>query len=299
MRGNPIPACAGEPFRRSIPACAGEPAPDSTTARQAGVYPRLCGGTQVTRGGAPLDLRSIPACAGEPTPHGPLRDCSWVYPRLCGGTCRGDNSGSTISGLSPPVRGNPDTPARSRGSPGSIPACAGEPRGSARKPYRVPVYPRLCGGTSRAPNLHPAVRGLSPPVRGNRGAVEPGDEGVGSIPACAGEPAPDSTTARQAGVYPRLCGGTAAHPSPGQAARGLSPPVRGNHAQPPPAAGATRSIPACAGEPCTTPAGCRGDKVYPRLCGGTRWSSGSSPPARGLSPPVRGNLLGRRHAPSG
>ena len=70
---------------------------------------------------------------------------------------------------------------------------------------------------------------------------------------------------------------------------GLSPPVRGN---PPLAAaggGATRSIPACAGEPpALTPAPwCAW--VYPRLCGGTIYKAAGYMSSTGLSPPVRGN----------
>ena len=74
------------------------------------------------------------------------------------------------------------------GVEGSIPACAGEP-GAASSPLRPPrVYPRLCGGTrSRADNLL-CPRGLSPPVRGNRGIQTTALALMRSIPACAGEP---------------------------------------------------------------------------------------------------------------
>ena len=86
VRGNP-PATAGSPASpRSIPACAGEPIRRTTSRRPLRVYPRVCGGTvpppRTTRHkpglsprvrGNPLtDLvpsrqsRSIPACAGEP-----------------------------------------------------------------------------------------------------------------------------------------------------------------------------------------------------------------------------------------
>ena len=89
-----IPACAGNRdspfpvsgFRRSIPACAGEPHAHPHEQPQSQVYPRVCGGTQLTRnnagGGEGLSprvrgnpkqamdeaayYRSIPACAGEP-----------------------------------------------------------------------------------------------------------------------------------------------------------------------------------------------------------------------------------------
>ncbi len=52
-----------------------------------------------------------------------------------------------------------------------------------------------------------------------------------------------------------------------------------------------RSIPACAGEPCSRPASNPWLKVYPRVCGGTAFSGGRSSAYLGLSPRVRGNRL--------
>ena len=49
------------------------------------------------------------------------------------------------------------------------------------------------------------------------------------------------------------------------------------------------SIPACAGEPCAFDTAASAIRVYPRVCGGTFVLSLDSPPARGLSPRVRGN----------
>ena len=51
------------------------------------------------------------------------------------------------------------------------------------------------------------------------------------------------------------------------------------------------SIPACAGEPERTAAGCKPGKVYPRVCGGTGLSGHHRDPSCGLSPRVRGNHL--------
>ena len=86
VRGNPDAECAGAGRCRSIPACAGEPGGVNTRGQSAAVYPRVCGGTFLTRpslgtmsglsprvrgnpSGADLripDVGSIPACAGEP-----------------------------------------------------------------------------------------------------------------------------------------------------------------------------------------------------------------------------------------
>ncbi len=51
-----------------------------------------------------------------------------------------------------------------------------------------------------------------------------------------------------------------------------------------------RSIPACAGEPSSIVGFGSGDRVYPRVCGGTRRDAGRHLGLHGLSPRVRGNL---------
>ena len=187
----------------------------------------------------------------------------------------------------------------------------------------------MCGGTPQIQALAYRTSGLSPRVRGNRGAcLRPRNE-TGSIPACAGEPALGGFRRSVISVYPRVCGGTA-HQYPGKAiTTGLSPRVRGNPPPSPDTAARPRSIPACAGEPNTSlsrggnyglsprvrgnrqrtekprrhrrsiPA-CAGEpaptlngmpveRVYPRVCGGTALRRAARGVARGLSPRVRGN----------
>ena len=53
-----------------------------------------------------------------------------VYPRVCGGTLAAQRTPGCSAGLSPRVRGNHDFRVRPGEITGSIPACAGEPRGS-------------------------------------------------------------------------------------------------------------------------------------------------------------------------
>ena len=52
-----------------------------------------------------------------------------------------------------------------------------------------------------------------------------------------------------------------------------------------------RSIPACAGEPCSGEGRCRLRRVYPRVCGGTTPETDRAKYVGGLSPRVRGNHL--------
>ena len=93
-------------------------------------------------------------------------------------------------------------------------------------------------------------------------------------------------------VYPRVCGGTLhVHViAPGE--DGLSPRVRGNHAATFVTALAPWSIPACAGEPPVLRNAGRPLAVYPRVCGGTASSAMVDRQSPGLSPRVRGNLVG-------
>ena len=70
---------------------------------------------------------------------------------------------------------------------------------------------------------------------------------------------------------------------------GLSPRVRGNLSRLRGKLGAVRSIPASAGEPPRQERRRRGNKVYPRECGGTVKTRPSNMLSKGLSPRVRGN----------
>ena len=131
--------------------------------------------------------------------------------------------------------------------------------------------------------------GLSPRVRGNPGHGALGDQSVGSIPACAGEPPRHRRRDSSNRVYPRVCGGTAAASVSRPSRAGLSPRVRGNHPAAPAAPDRGGSIPACAGEPAGAPRRRPGARVYPRVCGGTLCHAACILPVGGLSPRVRGN----------
>ena len=174
---------------------------------------------------------------------------------------------------------------------GSIPACAGEPLAPDRTDQVPEVYPRVCGGTSFPPYVLSRAHGLSPRVRGNHCGRAGEVAVVGSIPACAGEPRRGCLATSTIRVYPRVCGGTSRLMDLPDGDLGLSPRVRGNHLHTKPDQIGNGSIPACAGEPAKRPPSCRGWRVYPRVCGGTRSPDPRSTLAAGLSPRVRGNLF--------
>ena len=192
------------------------------------VYPRVCGGTgganlaslmtlglsprvrgNLSRLGGPCQYpRSIPACAGEPADGVCLLPRRHVYPRVCGGTRTVARSQSGHCGLSPRVRGNRAGVLLQTGQRGSIPACAGEPRGCPPIRWPIAVYPRVCGGTAIRLPRAPPLAGLSPRVRGNRHLMSRPGAWERSIPACAGEPTTTRRGQNDYQVYPRVCGGT-------------------------------------------------------------------------------------------
>ena len=309
VRGNRGRRGAARGQRRSIPAGAGEPRSGTTAAQDSEVYPRRCGGTQgpgvwiqCTTGLSPQvrgnrhggrqpehRVGSIPAGAGEPTYVDGPPDVDEVYPRRCGGTDSRCGRLWHPQGLSPQVRGNRQHEGPARRAVGSIPAGAGEPSPRSGPRASPRVYPRRCGGTVCRPRRRSPPRGLSPQVRGNPGPELRHVGRDGSIPAGAGEPSSSGSWWRRSGVYPRRCGGTAPDEGGSHADRGLSPQVRGNRVQAPPAVPADGSIPAGAGEPRGRSWRCGTRRVYPRRCGGTgpAWADAMS--YTGLSPQVRGN----------
>ena len=211
---------------------------------------------------------------------------------MCGGTSLPVCAPMGGRGLSPRVRGNPVLVPLDQQHPGSIPACAGEPQVGDLGVEAGKVYPRVCGGTWLAAVSIVTVGGLSPRVRGNRVDFRRGGRRRGSIPACAGEPWPGCELRPERKVYPRVCGGTWHSIDPLQAAKGLSPRVRGNLSLHGIVHHLLRSIPACAGEPTGPPSISYLPAVYPRVCGGTASLLVSNQSTVGLSPRVRGNPKG-------
>ena len=197
---------------------------------------------------------------------------SRVYPRVCGGTQVTDRFAGGHWGLSPRVRGNLQRRYQHNRRLGSIPACAGEPSSWLDTQRSGRVYPRVCGGTIRHTKTAFRTTGLSPRVRGNLPLSPARVPQSGSIPACAGEPDIEYCHVMHYEVYPRVCGGTRSGPGRPGRPWGLSPRVRGNPVQVILDTTSAGSIPACAGEPRASDFGYHLGGVYPRVCGGTRWT---------------------------
>ena len=233
-----------------------------------GLSPRVRGNRGFRIDGGMLS-GSIPARAGEPERVECQRLRHKVYPRACGGTERTAWPQRSWERLSPRVRGNSNGPL-GRNEDGR-------------------VYPRACGGTADEGLTGATGAGLSPRVRGNRRAGPRQLEGVGSIPARAGEPQQIMSGSFLPPVYPRACGGTWRVWSGQNQCRGLSPRVRGNRSWTLASAVGLGSIPARAGEPRRPGCGPHSQRVYPRACGGTMMFPGMGYLSHGLSPRVRGN----------
>ena len=213
---------------RSIPAHAGEPPRSRPIPCRRPVYPRPRGGTfssaafhaaysglsPPTRGNRLTDdkadagSRSIPAHAGEPSWGRTSGGACRVYPRPRGGTASRRRTAAMAAGLSPPTRGNHSVSVQPPSGFGSIPAHAGEPLGRTNEGNPQWVYPRPRGGTRPSGLRPPSYGGLSPPTRGNQSDACLSVRDNGSIPAHAGEPAPNAPRPLHSQVYPRPRGGT-------------------------------------------------------------------------------------------
>ena len=314
VRGKPAPALRSPEYGRSIPACAGEAQITKIGRPRRTVYPRVCGGSRGqcappfrisglsprVRGKPagtavyPSDGGSIPACAGEAGYGTDRNSRNSVYPRVCGGSVVLGILGLAWWGLSPRVRGKPIIARISAPWARSIPACAGEAPKPETAATRRWVYPRVCGGSARGADVIECPEGLSPRVRGK--PVWGGGLGDGgrSIPACAGEARMGRMRRSICWVYPRVCGGSGALPGSELAWAGLSPRVRGKPIRLGIALAPFRSIPAYAGEASASSGAMAGNKVYPRVCGGSLSSSGAYSLADGLSPRVRGKHADQR-----
>ena len=124
--------------------------------------------------------------------------------------------------------------------------------------------------------------------------------GIGSIPACAGEPWPARRRTTGNPVYPRVCGGATQHVHPPSQSAGLSPRVRGSLDGERIRRIEQGSIPACAGEPrCKFLVPLRPWRtVYPRVCGGAELNAGGvATDGTGSIPACAGEPFRRRSRP--
>ena len=175
---------------------------------------------------------------------------------MCGGAARAVLVAKVAVGLSPRVRGSHTRAYLRQVRIRSIPTCAGEPPSCWGNHRRIRVYPHVCGGAICAPRMREMVDGLSPRVRGSPAGQQAYIDDVRSIPTCAGEPDASQAPGSLPRVYPHVCGGAVGASLTLGSGVGLSPRVRGSHAQEPAHSRRSGSIPTCAGEPRSARARC-------------------------------------------
>ena len=271
-------------------------APPSASNRRGGLSPHVRGNHRMGHRRWQLD-GSIPACTGKPGGCSAGGAIARVYPRMYGEAPGVPLPCQLVGGLSPHVRGNHHPADAGLRRAGSIPACTGKPRLYPCLHAVLRVYPRMYGETSPARNRASRPGGLSPHVRGNRGAAAGCNHRRGSIPACTGKPATPAGGGSSFMVYPRMYGETCSMASMAPKLAGLSPHVRGNQQQRIGGPLDERSIPACTGKPRQFLVTGSCSRVYPRMYGETCRLYTTEERPEGLSPHVRGNLSRRNLLP--
>ena len=235
---------------------------------------------------------TIPACAGEPRRSATSRRKRGDHPRVCGGAMLSVVTTFRRKGPSPRVRGSPGRSEAPAPIGGTIPACAGEPAVLVTAKLGLGDHPRVCGGAYPRRSRRMSVEGPSPRVRGSQRDRPVAAAQLGTIPACAGEPASRASRCRLRRDHPRVCGGARCRPRAILSSEGPSPRVRGSRRSKLAPGGWVRTIPACAGEPPDPSRAARRGWDHPRVCGGAHAVHQNSPLMRGPSPRVRGSLQG-------
>ncbi len=295
----------------SIPAWAGETTTTAEELMSSTVDPRvgggdrralvltLCSGGRSPRGRGRLqagtralkECRSIPAWAGETAAPRQARGWQGVDPRVGGGDNFADPPAHDAAGRSPRGRGRPSDRPPEEWELWSIPAWAGETRGSCSARPRSRVDPRVGGGDPPCPSRASPTYGRSPRGRGRRRGARPRADAARSIPAWAGETRHDAALRRLRRVDPRVGGGDPCRSGALSPAHGRSPRGRGRPRLVSPGYRDQRSIPAGAGETAANPRPKPHGPVDPRVGGGDCVGThaiaifgGRSPRGRGRRP---------------
>ena len=148
----------------------------------------------------------------------------------------------------------------------------------------------MYGESRRRRSAVGSAAGLSPRVRGIRQTSLRPTCGLGSIPACTGNPIWNSPCSSVVRVYPRVYGESQLTPADRIPAEGLSPRVRGIPGHKDQQHRRARSIPACTGNPRCGRTWTTTSRVYPRVYGESAGYSQAGCDGYGLSPRVRGIL---------
>ena len=272
VRGTPYVALQYECGGGIIPACAGNTSPPTKrTVRARGSSPRVRG-THLLICDCARVRGIIPACAGNTVREILGRADRRDHPRVCGEHDCDIAQLVHAVGSSPRVRGT--LPAFGHGLRplGIIPACAGNTWNRQRQASPCWDHPRVCGEHSDTVSRSLVIQGSSPRVRGTPTKPMVYNEGMGIIPACAGNTLIPHGKAIMTGDHPRVCGEHIAGVRSIHRGWGSSPRVRGTRLGQFHVVADAGIIPACAGN--------TGNHLADTL-----FKSGSSPRVRGTHRP--------------
>ena len=256
------------------------------------IHPRLipAGAGQTSSGKmTPSRLWAHPRGCGADTPDNPYRRLRvGLIPAGAGQTPRTIRTGDSGLGSSPRVRGRPVFLQWYSVVVGLIPAGAGQTNFRDMSLEYDRAHPRGCGADIDTYASVPDEVGSSPRVRGRPVDRRGADEGVGLIPAGAGQTAGTTVSTRSAWAHPRGCGADLEEGLFLLFDPGSSPRVRGRRQVGAPVQGGHGLIPAGAGQtrPCILR--CPVSRAHPRGCGADTVSASIASAFCGSSPRVRG-----------
>ena len=247
----------------------------------------------------------IPALAGNTVSDSRLMVCPMDHPRSRGEYVEFAGDGGTVYGSSPLSRGI-RSPQNSRyRRPRIIPALAGNTNNPKDKGGNRWDHPRSRGEYKFSPTEICSEKGSSPLSRGILKCTAPNPNGIGIIPALAGNTEYSKKVVNIPRDHPRSRGEYDAGRSTRTASTGSSPLSRGIRAPQPRGARRVRIIPALAGNtrpggvrPCKSPDHPRSRGEYLDRLGGGDTYDGSSPLSRGIRAEVRDGVGDGRIIPA-
>ena len=149
------------------------------------------------------------------------------HPRMRGEHVASTGNSTVQTGSSPHARGTPLVLHRQDGSPGIIPACAGNTSASLAARSMLRDHPRMRGEHTKPWSLRRFPPGSSPHARGTRKKASNAAHGRGIIPACAGNTGLSTASPSRARDHPRMRGEHWRPAVENAVAAGSSPHARG------------------------------------------------------------------------
>ena len=153
------------------------------------------------------------------------------HPRVCGENHLLLRWPSTTTGISPRMRGKPDSPFGGGVGDGNIPAYAGKTVRRRQCPQHWLEHPRVCGENLKQTAAKSIRAGTSPRMRGKRLVSDRELTTKRNIPAYAGKTPTHGLSPLAAAEHPRVCGENKPTGTWHSPVTGTSPRMRGKRGQ--------------------------------------------------------------------